>query len=455
MPSPSRLNRVLARGLFLALWLGPGSGAFAAPPTEDAESDPSEELQLPPTLSELKAQLDELERKVNEAQVHAVRRGIEVSFEGYADLGFYAPLGNAGVGVVQDLGNRAFPQYAGKYGWLFYGDLLATSINSRGDVPNLGDLPGVSRFDPIHSGAPSFIVNEVNLRTRVGLMPKLLLTTSINFVPRSGSNFSFGDFFDLDIAQLEWLPFDNGKTSFFAGKMDSVLGIEYRERKADARFGVVPTLLARYTTGTPLGLKVRSKLLDDHLIVAVALTNGTSTTEQFFFYNETDTNVAKTVSGRVAIRFDLLGDLELGVSGEYGAQDRALDSLGALWFVGGDLQFHFRDFSLKGQYLRGMSPGRALDQVYALRLNKGAYLEADFRFVPAFGLLLRGELRDAFLSLGTERAYLTKNWRAVAGLHWDIIQHVVLKAEYLHNGEYGGVPSFPDDVATASLLVTY
>ena len=38
------------------------------------------------------------------------------------------------------------------------------------------------------------------------------------------------------------------------------MGIEYRERKASQRFGITPTLIARYTTGTPLGLKVRSKL---------------------------------------------------------------------------------------------------------------------------------------------------------------------------------------------------
>jgi len=44
--------------------------------------------------------------------------------------------------------------------------------------------------------------------------------------------------------------------------MDSVIGIDYRVRKANQRFGITPPLIARYTTGTPLGVKFRSKLFD-------------------------------------------------------------------------------------------------------------------------------------------------------------------------------------------------
>jgi hypothetical protein len=32
--------------------------------------------------------------------------------------------------------------------------------------------------------------------------------------------------------------------------------------------------------------------------------------------------------------------------------------------------------------------------------------------------------------------------------------HVVLKAEYLYNGEYGGVPYIPNNMFTMSLVVT-
>ena len=98
--------------------------------------------------------------------------------------------------------------------------------------------------------------------------------------------------------------------------MDPVFGIEYRDRKSDRRFGITPSLMARYTTGTALGLKVRTKLgVDDWLVLAAAVTNGSNTTEQFHFYDETDSNAGKTGSARVAVRPPLPVRLELGASG--------------------------------------------------------------------------------------------------------------------------------------------
>ena len=89
---------------------------------------------------------------------------------------------------------------------------------------------------------------------------------------------------EVDLAQLEWLPTRSGRTSIFFGKFDSVVGIEYRDRKAVQRFGITPSLIARYTVGTPLGIKARTKLGESEwLILAAAITNGSSTTEQFHF----------------------------------------------------------------------------------------------------------------------------------------------------------------------------
>src|SRR4051794_1578893 len=100
-----------ARVAVLGLGLGVAWAPAAAPAAESAsaaapaELSTEEDLQLPPSTFELKAQLDELERKLAQAQSLAVRRGVEVSVEGYADLGFYVPIGNEGVGVRQDIGN--------------------------------------------------------------------------------------------------------------------------------------------------------------------------------------------------------------------------------------------------------------------------------------------------------------------------------------------------------------
>ena len=74
----------------------------------------------------------------------------------------------------------------------------------------------------------------------------------------------------------------------------------------------------------------------------------------------------------------------------------------------------------------------------------------------------RGEFRDALVWLGNpeapegaDRLYITKSWRATVGARAVVNEHVVVKAEYLHNGEYGGVPQIPNDVFTSSLLLTY
>jgi hypothetical protein len=288
-------------------------------------------------------------------------------------------------------------------------------------------------------------------------------------LPRSGREFRLGDVFDVDIAQLEWLPTVGQRWSIFVGKMDSVIGIEYRERKARDRFGITPSLISRYTIGTPLGIKVRGKLgRGDWLIIAGALTNGSPTTETFHFYDEVDSNAGKTASGRLAVA-PWEGALELGVSGMYGPQDHAQDSADGMWLLGADLQVHRRRVDIKGQWLIGRAPGEQPGRIYdpsqrpyGLRLNGGAYLEANVMLTPYLGVSGRGEFRDALVWLGNpaapggaERLYVTKSWRATVGVRLVPSEHVAIKAELLHNGEYGGVPAIRNDVFVTSLVLSY
>ncbi len=447
----------------------PGGQAASAPPASPepaAESEPAN-LVLPDDSHEdgpgdPLARINELQARVDQLQQLVTNRQPRVIVGGYIDFGFYATEGN-GSGIVRDQGNVYFPQYAGKYGWVFLGDILAPAINSRGEVPDLGDATGaVPRYDPIHSGgAPGFIVNEINMKLTAGLGQSAVATASLNFTPRSGSNFSLGDVFDADIAQLEWMPTRSQKTSIFVGKFDSVLGIEYRERKSDQRYGITPSLISRYTTGTALGVKVRSKFgPDDMLVLAGAVTNGSFTTEQFFFYNETDTNLGKTASGRISLHPPIPLDMELGTSGMYGPQDRSPNDDGKMWFWGVDYQLHLRRADLRAEYLRGASPGDAVNQVYGLQLHGGGYVELAAYLAAHFGVIGRIEYRDAFITLGdpnapggADRAYLTKGWRATGGVHVNFSDRIILKAEYLHNGEYGGVPQIKDDVFTSSLVL--
>ena len=126
-----------------------------------------------------------------------------------------------------------------------------------------------------------------------------------------------------------------------------------------------------------------------------------------------------------------------------------------MWFVGPDLMAHLGRVELKAEWLKGRSDGEAASGVYGLRLNGGGYLELDTMVTASWGFVLRAEYRDALVWLATERAYLTKSWRGTGGLRWVIGTRAVLKAEYLRNGEYGGLPRVANDVYTSSLVMGF
>ena len=344
------------------LWIGLGlavtaTGPAAAqdPPAEPAsdEAAPEEPAAEEPSGDDdaraLANRLEELEAKL-EASERARRARFPVKITGYGDLGFFATSpGGDGSGFRRDAGHLVFPEHS-QIAWVFYGDLLATMVNSRGDVADLGEAPGVDRFDAENN--PSFLVNELNLGIQAGLGDRALFTSSVNFTPRTGTDFRLGDSFDVDLVQLEWLPFANGKTSIFVGKVDSVIGHEYKTRKPPQRFGITPTLLARYTTGPAIGLKARSKLLGERIVVAAAVTNGSFGTEQFHFHNEVDTNGFKTVAGKISARLPLLGGtFEVGPSGQWGTQDGAPDGADAAWTAGVDAELETSRFAVRAQWL--------------------------------------------------------------------------------------------------------
>lgn len=441
--------------------------AFAQDEKPEAPSLPeATDDQAPPApdqFATMEQEIAELKERMAQSEQERLKSVSALSFNGYVDFGYFAPIGNGGVGWVRDAGNVVFPQYS-NYAWTFLGDILATAVNTRGEVASLGNAPGITRFDSVDSsGAGGFIVNEINLRPRYQLADNLIMRASVNFVPRTGSDFALGDFIEADQAELEYLPTKDGKTSIFIGKTMPVFGIEYKERRSDQRFGITPSLIGRYTDGPVLGVKARSKLLDDWLILSGSVTNGSSTTEQFHFYSEIDQNWGKTLTGRAAISipvghlFRNDDKLEIGVSGEWGPQDRATDNAGKMWFAGLDLQYLNANFSFKAQLIKGGSPGEpdAAQGVYGLQLHPSGYAEFDWQFLPQFGFILRGALRDAIVTLGTDRIYITKEIQYTAGARVVFNPHVMAKLEYNHNQEYGGIPNFLDDIFTSSLVLAF
>jgi hypothetical protein len=147
--------------------------------------------------------------------------------------------------------------------------------------------------------------------------------------------------------------------------------------------------------------------------------------------------------------------LEAGPSGQWGTQDGTPDNGGKMWFYGIDAELKTPRIDLKGQWLRGKAPGDVVTMTYGLDLKQAGYVEADVIVTPIIGVLGRAEFRDAEVSQGMERLYITKNWRATAGLRLIFNPHAVIKAEYSHNGEYGGTPSIPDDVVTTSAVMSF
>jgi hypothetical protein len=151
-------------------------------------------------------------------------------------------------------------------------------------------------------------------------------------------------------------------------------------------------------------------------------------------------------------------ELELGVSGSWGSQDRARSSDGIMWFYGADLQLRAKTVEVKAQWLKGQAPGAPVDDVYGLNLHGGGYAEIDWMVTPLLGVMGRGEYRDALVWLDVgepagNRLYITKSWRATGGLRFVLSDRVILKAEYLDNGEYGGIPQIKNNVFTTSLLL--
>jgi len=429
------------------------------PPTlpEVPAAEPPE--QEPDRIDLLEERIAMLTERLEKSEEERRKNVSSLSWNGYVDFGFFAPIGNRGAGWVQDFGNLQFPQYS-NYSWTFLGDILATAVNTRGEVADLGDPPGITRFDSINSdGGAGFLVNEINLRPKYLLSENAIMRASLNFTPRSGENFALGDFFDADLAELEYLVTKDGKTSFFAGKILPVFGIEYKERKSDQRFAITPSLVARYTTGSQLGLKIRSRLLDDWLLLAAAVTNNSSTIESFHFYSEVDKNIGKTLNGRGAISipvgraFGNTDRLEIGLSGEWGPQDRATNNAGKIWFAGVDLQYLGTSYTLKAQGLEGRAPGRAEEGVWGLDLKPSGYVELDWQILALIGFSVRAEIRNALVTLGSERIYVTKEARYTGGLRIVVGPHIAVKIEYLHNDEYGGVRDFRNDVFTSSLVL--
>lgn len=432
------------------------------------DGGPSEVEVLRARTTALEDRLAELEGRLHDTEVHtdAVEQRAEehqrlkVDVGGYLDLGFFAVQGN-GSGVRRDLG-RTQPEYGDILSsWVLVGDPLSTTINSRGDSADLGDSRALTH-DPLQSkGRPTFLVNALNLRLAAELDDTWLATVLVDFLPRERAfaGGAFGDLFEVKLASVRWQhDFGWGGVSVVVGKFDSLLGIEYRQQEAPLRLTVTPSLLCRYTCGRPVGLKARVELLDQRLEFALSVTNGSAMIEQFPFSNETDFNVFKTLSGRVALRMPWEQGFELSISGAVGAQDRQVDDSLMQWHLGAAARFETGPFQAQAEFVIGRAPGKDAGGVAcagaACLQYKGAYGLLGYRVAMYFVPYLRVDWREATMRSGREWAYVSKVLRGTLGVRFEPRSRIAVKAEYTLNRELTKF-EFPDDVFTASFIVSW
>ncbi|HLU66575.1 MAG TPA: outer membrane beta-barrel protein [Kofleriaceae bacterium] len=456
----------------------PPADLFTPPPDAVPLAPSSAEDRITALEAENQALREELEilgddlRYLEERQNRLAPLAGKVS--GYLDFGFFTVTGD-GSGIRADTSHTYFPEYGPPPGetesivpgqWVFYGDPLSTAINARGEPATTGQSRAVV-FDSVGTDKASFIVNTLNLGLTAEVGDRLIFTGKLDVVPRTrnisdAGGLFLGDFVDLRLAYLEYrIPRESVNLSLFAGKFDSVVGFEYRTQEAPTRIEVTPSLICRYTCGYPLGVKARALFLDEALAINVAVSNGSSFSEIFPFYNEVDSNHFKTISGRLSYAIQAAGELEVGVSGVFGAQDLQSEEDIYQWQVGADAHYHRHDLVVRGEYVQGRARGRS-DPAQAARCGlvpclefKGAYGLVGYRVSNLLMPYARVDWRDALHEAGASFVYISRLIRGTGGLRLTINEHLILKGEYTVNRELGRAPQFPNDVFTSALVVTY
>lgn len=470
-------RRGVSRALWLGLWGAVSLAAAQTPPA--APGAPAAPLpdtaELLRRLDQLEAQNQELRTRVTKLEQDAETHGQQLQqllplagrISGYLDFGFFWVQGR-GEGIQTDTGHFLYPQYSDTE-WVFTGDPLSTAINSRGDPADAQDSRAIT-FDPIRSGgAPSFIVNNVNLQLFAGIGDDLTFNAMIDFLPRGrvvGDKdfFNAGDYVDVKLAYAEYtVPWDRVHLTLSAGKFDSVLGYEYRAQESPDRITITPSLACRYTCGRPLGVKARARFFDDTFIVNLAVTNGSSFKESFGFYDETDINFWKTVSTRVSYKLPVGAGLEIGLSGMVGAQDGQRSDRPLQYHLGADAHMVVEDWEVAAEYVRGHAPGSTrpdspepCDEAPCITYQS-AYGLVGWRANNWLMPYLRIDWRDALHTQGVDFRYISKLVRATVGARVELGTQVIIKAEYVFNEELPLLPDyqFANDVFTSSLVIRY
>ncbi len=435
------------------------------------EATPDQPL---PTPAELAARIDELEHKADHAEVVEdrvstlsqtvnslvfLRRFLTI----YFDVGWFHVGGN-GAGVRSDIGHRHIRDYDDVPAeWVLVGDPLSTAINARGEPADIGAARAIET-DTINSGGnPGFLVNAVGLA--IGrTIGQISIVGLVEFLPRPGP-----DLTEVGLANIEYRPSKKLDLVFSAGKIDSVLGIEYRAQDAPRRLTVTPSLLCRYICGRPYGLQAR--LTRGRVLAAVSITNGDNFNDRFEFDTQTGYLRIPTVAAHLQWILPVGQGLEVGVSAAAGPQDGQSESHVHQWHYGFDLRLRdFHGLDVYAEFVQGKQQGSSAGAAHAADAlmtpsnvahcgiaqcltYKAAYVLAGHRIRPWLTPYARVDWRDARHQSGIDFLYVTRTLRTTAGVHLEVTSRILAKVEYTANIELG-TPQFPNNVLTTSVVVS-
>jgi hypothetical protein len=158
---------------------------------------------------------------------------------------------------------------------------------------------------------------------------------------------------------------------------------------------------------------------------------------------------------------------ELGVSGAYGPQDAQPNRHVRQWHYGFDLVLDVGGWEISAEYVQGKQRGATSGDLIADQMlgverpscdvakcldYKGAYVFVDRRVRHWLIPYARVDWRDATHRDGAQFLYEARSVRATVGANFAITSRIRAKIEYSKNHELG-VPYFPHDVLTSSLVV--
>ena len=458
------------RALVIALVIAPATARADDPPeaeplvvTQPAAAPKADAV---PTPEELADQIDDLDRDNKELRrdvlilkekvkqldpsiFEKLRRFIKF----YVDVGAFAVGGN-GAGIRSDVGHFYYPKYTDRIAgqWVFMGDPLSTTINSLGEPADTSDSREIKTDTINSSGRPSVLVNSVGLAIGKEIEDTGFAVAALaELLPRPDH-----DILDVELAHVDYRPYDQTDFILSVGKINSVLGIEYRNQDAPTRLGITQSLICRYTCGRPIGAQAR--LVAGRLSLSAAVTDGDNFDQRFEHDIELTANKLPTASAHVQWTLPVGEGLELGVSGAFGPQDGQSDLGLAQYHLGFDARLtNFHHLNVSAEYVQGVQQGRTLTMTpcdAAPCLNyKGGYLLVDRKVNRWFTPYVRADWRDAVHQKGVEFVYESHTARATVGAHFEVTSRIVGKIEYTWNRELGAIPQFPDDILTTSVVV--